>query len=70
MVAPKTDGAKYDQLNVKDEIAREEELIAAQVAAEDEETPLDFKEFQRRFQNKQTMANANAMSPSNANYKA
>ncbi len=54
MVAPKTEGTKYDQLTVKDEIAREEEYIAAAIGDEDEQ-PLDFNDFQRRFQNKLQM---------------
>lgn len=37
MVAPKTEGAKYDQLTVKDEIAHEEETIAAHLATGDED---------------------------------
>ena len=46
MVAPKTDGAKYDQLNVKDEMAREEEVIAQMgTTAEEDEQPLDFNDF-------------------------
>ena len=49
MVAPKTDGTKYDQLNVKEEIAQQEEMIAGQMAGEDDEQPLDFNDFQRRF---------------------
>ena len=51
MVAPKTEGTKYDQLTVKDEIAREEEYIASAIGDEDEQ-PLDFNDFQKRFQNK------------------
>lgn len=46
MVAPKTEGTKYDQLTVKDEIAHEEETIAAHLATGDEdEQPLDFNDF-------------------------
>ena len=52
MVAPKTEGTKYDQLTVKDEIAREEEYIATALNGDDDEQPLDFNDFQRRFQNK------------------
>lgn len=47
MVAPKTDGAKYDQLNVREEMAREEETLGQM--AEDDEQPLDFEDFQKRF---------------------
>jgi hypothetical protein len=39
---------------VKDEIAREEEYIAAAIGDEDEQ-PLDFNDFQKRFQNKLQM---------------
>jgi hypothetical protein len=49
MVAPKTEGTKYDQLTVKDEIAREEEYIATALNADDDEQPLDFNDFQKRF---------------------
>lgn len=54
MVAPKTEGTKYDQLTLKDEIAHEEETIAAHLAnpGDEDEQPLDFNDFQKRFQNK------------------
>jgi hypothetical protein len=51
MVAPKADGAganKYDQLTVRDELAQQEELIAAGAGGngvEDDEMPLDFQDF-------------------------
>jgi hypothetical protein len=54
MVAPKTEGTKYDQLTVKEEIAREEEYIANTDPVQEDDTPLDFSEFQRRFQQKIT----------------
>lgn len=59
MVAPKTEGTKYDQLTVKDEIAREEEFIANTGPVEEEEIPLGFNEFQRRFQSKIGTTNNN-----------
>lgn len=64
MVAPKTEGTKYDQLTVKDEIAREEEYIATALNGDDDEQPLDFNDFQKRFQNKITAAGAANMSSS------
>lgn len=64
MVAPKTEGTKYDQLTVKDEIAREEEYIATALNGDDDEQPLDFKDFQKRFQNKITAAGATNMNTS------
>ena len=51
MVAPKTEGTRYDQLNVKEDLAQQEEMIAAG-QLEDDENPLDFNDFQKRFQSK------------------
>ena len=45
MVAPKTDGGKYE-LSVKDELMKEEELVAN---CEDEDRPLTFEEFDKRY---------------------
>lgn len=64
MVAPKTEGTKYDQLTVKEEIAREEEYIANALNGDDDEQPLDFNDFQKRFQNKITAAGATNMNTS------
>jgi hypothetical protein len=46
MVAPKTEAGKYD-LTVKDEIAKEEEDISAY---EEDDRPLNFEDFKKRFQ--------------------
>ena len=51
MVAPKTETGKYD-LTVKDEIAKEEEDISAY---EEDDKPLTFDDFKKRFQIKHSM---------------
>jgi chromosome segregation ATPase len=50
MVAPKTEGTRYDQLNVKEDLAQQEEMMGQ---VDEDENPLDFNDFQKRFQNKQ-----------------
>ena len=51
MVAPKTEAGKYE-LTVKDEIAKEEEDISAY---EEDDKPLSFEDFKKRFQIKHSM---------------
>jgi hypothetical protein len=51
MVAPKTENGKYE-LTVKDEIAKEEEDISAY---DEDDKPLTFDDFKKRFQIKHSM---------------